>query len=251
MTAMKRSGRVLLLAAALAATPAPSQGPRAAQARPAGEHDCSLEPHQIVNVGSPVNGVLAEVSVDRGASVAKGQVVARLLSDVEAATVELRRARREFGARKAERNEELFRKQLISIHEKDELETNNRLAEMELLEAIENLNLRIIRSPFNGVVMERFLAPGDLVRQEKILRLAQVNPLNVEVVLPAELYGAVRVGAGGEVQVDAPVKLRARARIVAVDRVIDAASGTFRVRLELSNPDHRIPAGLKCRVKFG
>jgi hypothetical protein len=35
-----------------------------------------------------------------------------------------------------------------------------------------------------------------------------------------------------------------------VDTVIDAASGTFGVRLELPNPDYHIPAGLKCQVVF-
>jgi multidrug efflux pump subunit AcrA (membrane-fusion protein) len=35
-----------------------------------------------------------------------------------------------------------------------------------------------------------------------------------------------------------------------VDRVVDAASGTFRVRLELANPGNRIPAGIKCAVRF-
>lgn len=28
------------------------------------------------------------------------------------------------------------------------------------------------------------------------------------------------------------------------------ASGTFRMRLELPNPGNRIPAGIKCSVKF-
>ena len=36
-----------------------------------------------------------------------------------------------------------------------------------------------------------------------------------------------------------------------VDRVADAASSTFGVRLEIPNPDHRIPAGLKCKVRLG
>jgi hypothetical protein len=35
-----------------------------------------------------------------------------------------------------------------------------------------------------------------------------------------------------------------------VDRVIDAASGSFGVQLELPNPEHRIPGGLRCRVRF-
>jgi multidrug efflux pump subunit AcrA (membrane-fusion protein) len=36
-----------------------------------------------------------------------------------------------------------------------------------------------------------------------------------------------------------------------VDRVIDAASNTFRVRLELPNPGGSLPAGLRCRVDLG
>ncbi|MFN0162035.1 MAG: hypothetical protein ACKVQQ_12450, partial [Burkholderiales bacterium] len=36
-----------------------------------------------------------------------------------------------------------------------------------------------------------------------------------------------------------------------VDRVIDAASSTFRVRLELPNPDAKLPAGLRCKVDLG
>jgi hypothetical protein len=35
-----------------------------------------------------------------------------------------------------------------------------------------------------------------------------------------------------------------------VDRVIDAASGTFVLFVELPNPKHEIPAGIKCRAEF-
>ena len=44
--------------------------------------ECLLEPHLISNVGSPVEGTLREVLVDRGAIVTKGQVIARLNSAV-------------------------------------------------------------------------------------------------------------------------------------------------------------------------
>jgi multidrug efflux pump subunit AcrA (membrane-fusion protein) len=40
------------------------------------------------------------------------------------------------------------------------------------------------------------------------------------------------------------------ARVEIVDRVVDAASGTFGVRMTLPNPDRKIPAGLKCRARF-
>ncbi|MEO7940445.1 MAG: hypothetical protein ABIR55_17585 [Burkholderiaceae bacterium] len=36
-----------------------------------------------------------------------------------------------------------------------------------------------------------------------------------------------------------------------VDKVVDSASGTFGVRLELPNPSGSITAGVKCKVRFG
>jgi hypothetical protein len=42
-----------------------------------------------------------------------------------------------------------------------------------------------------------------------------------------------------------------KAKVAVVDQVFDAASGTIGVRLELPNPDLRLPAGIHCRVHFG
>ncbi len=214
------------------------------------EMECLVEPHLVTSLGSPVEGTLSEVLVDRGASVTKGQVVARLHSKVEAATVDLKAAQEEFGKRKVERNEELFRKQLISANEKDELETQTRIAGLELRQQQEVLAQRTIVSPLNGVVVERFLAPGERVGNDKILKIAQIDPLNVEVIAPVELFGAVRVGMTGEVRFAPLLPGSYKARVVVVDKVIDAASGTFGVRLELPNPGGRIPSGIKCRVRF-
>jgi hypothetical protein len=38
--------------------------------------------------------------------------------------------------------------------------------------------------------------------------------------------------------------------VAIVDRVVDSASGTFGVRLDLANPKGDIPAGIKCRARF-
>jgi RND family efflux transporter MFP subunit len=218
----------------------------------AGALECLLEPSMVVNVGSPVDGVLESVAVDRGDEVRRGQVVAKLQSAVEAATVSLSEARVEFGRRKVERNETLFQKQLISAHERDEMVTEARLQEEELKRAQEVLKQRTIVSPLDGVVVERRLAPGEFIRTDKsvVLRLAKINPLYVEVIAPASLFGNVRVGMSGSVTIAPFFAGSYKARVVAVDRVIDAASGTLGVRLELPNPGNRIPAGLKCSVVF-
>ena len=230
--------------------------PAAAQDGPerkaGGDFECLLEPRVVVNVGSAVDGVIQEITVERGDRVKVGQVVARLESGVEAASVEVRKARAEFGARKAERNVELFNRKLISAQEKDELDTEQKMTELELKKDIAALKLRTVLSPVNGVVVERYLSPGELVRQDKvkILKLAQIDPLNVEVVVPAQVYGSIKVGMGGDVSLPAPLRGVYKAKVTVVDPVIDAASGTFGVRLELPNPGGKIPSGIKCRVRF-
>ena len=222
----------------------------AADAR-AEKYECLVEPYVDVQISSGVPGVLAEVLVDRGDLVKQGQVLARLHSEVEKAQLELVKARGEFAERQVERNAELYLKQMISPHEKDELETEAHLLRLELREAEERLRLRTARSPIDGVVVERFYSAGEFVSEDPILRLAQIDPLRVEVAVPVLLYGKLRVGMRGSVEWEAPVSGVHEARVTVVDPIVDAASGTIGVRLELPNPDHRLPAGTKCWVTFG
>lgn len=214
------------------------------------EFECLLEPHEVVNVSSPVAGLLAAVDVERGDQVSKGQVIARLKSDVEQAAVDLSRARAEFGQRKVVRNEQLIQQKLISPSERDELETDSRVAQLELQQAEKVLEQRTIKSPIYGVVVERFLSAGEFVQSDPILKIAQLNPLNVEVIVPVDRLGNIHKGMKAVVHPQALVTGDLMAQVVIVDRVIDAASGTIGVRLKLPNPDYHIPAGLKCTVAF-
>jgi RND family efflux transporter MFP subunit len=241
------------------------------------EFDGLIEPHMTIKVGSPVTGTLATVDVERGDTVQKGQVLATLQSDVEKATMELARtranleasikaneARSEYSKRQKERIEELYKKEVMPFEKMDEAETNRKLSELELLEAIENKRLAQmefkraievvkrmeIRSPVKGVVVERFLSPGEYIENQPVLELAQIDPLNVEVILPLDMLGSVREGMIAEVKPESPVSGAYSAKVTIVDRVIDAASGTFGVRLEIPNSEYLIPPGLKCKVMF-
>ena len=69
-------------------------------------------------------------------------------------------------------------------------------------------------------------------------------------IVPISRLGNIHKGMKAVVQAQALVEGKFNARVVIVDQVIDAASGTVGVRLELPNPDYLIPAGLKCTVTF-
>ena len=74
--------------------------------------------------------------------------------------------------------------------------------------------------------------------------------IHVEAYVPLSQFGKIRVGSSAVVQPEEPVGGTHNVIVVVVDQVFDAASGTIGVRLELPNPDHRLPAGLKCQVRF-
>lgn len=211
---------------------------------------CLLEPSSRVEVASEVPGVLDDVLVERGASVRRGAVLARLRSGVEEASVTLARAKADFGLRKSTRNNELAAEEMISTHEKDEFETEAMIAKLELREAEERLRMRQILSPVDGVVVERHKSAGEYVGSEPVFTLVRVDPLHVEVVAPASRYGTIRKGMVATVRPEQPVGGAFKARVAIVDPVIDAASGTFGVRLSLPNPRNTLPAGLKCSVSF-
>lgn len=209
-----------------------------------------IEPHKVVLVSSQVPGVLDDVAVERGAQVKKGEIIAQLKSGLERAAVDLASAQLAFAKRRADRNAELFEKEMLSAHERDEMDTEIQLADLQLRQAQERLKMRTIRSPIHGVIVERYRSSGEFASEEPILKIAQLDPLNVEVILPFERFGAIKTGMIGEIQPEEPIGGLYQAKVVIVDQVIDAASGTFGVRLELPNPDYRLPAGLRCRVRF-
>ena len=214
------------------------------------ELECLLEPNMTASLGTQVPGVIAEVLVDRGDMVTAGQVVARLQSGAEQASVELKRAQTDYGLRRVKRNEELVAQELIPESDRDEVETQTRLAAIELKQQEAVLAQRVIRAPFGGVVVERMLNPGDRVYEEKILRIAQIDPLRVEVVVPARWMDQLKKGMRAEVNLAPYQSGKYPAKVVLVDRVVDAATATVGVRLHLANPRSAIPAGLRCTVRF-
>lgn len=212
--------------------------------------ECLLQPRLESNIGSPVEGVIRKVLVDRGRLVSAGQPLVELESHVEQAAVSLKQAQEDFGNRRIARNKDLFDKSLLSEGERDEIVTQTELARLERAHQQALLEQKTIRAPFAGLVVERYLSPGDRVLQEKILKLVQLDPLNVELIVPARLMGQIRAGMQARVSHPEFIPVPALARVEVVDRVVDVASSTIGVRLTLPNPGARIPAGIACTLEF-
>ncbi len=241
-----------------------------------GEGTCLIKPRQLVQIGSPVAGLLSDVLVDRGDTVHRGQVIARIESSVEQADLALDRLKAsndtairaettdlQMAQRVLERKSYLVQQGEANVSTLDEPQTKVRegalrleQAQMEQRQAAlaaerteRALELKQIHAPIDGVVIERKMSVGEYVyEQTPIMTIAEIDPLNVEVILPGARYGTISVGTAARIRPASPLGGEYEARVEVIDPVIDAASNTFGVRLLLPNPAHRIPAGLRCGI---
>ena len=212
--------------------------------------DCMIEPNRMVEISSPVEGVLDTISVDRSDEVKKGELIATIKSDVELVNVKISQERLKLSEVENRRAADLYRKKVITLTEKDKLDNEKKLYELDVQNAKANLALRQVRSPIDGVVVKRYFSQGEFVESKPIVKLAQLDPLKIEVISLVSNYGKIVKGMRARIVPEHGNYSELVADVVVVDKVIDAASGTFGVRLELANKDHAIPSGLKCKVHF-
>ncbi|ASJ73794.1 efflux RND transporter periplasmic adaptor subunit [Granulosicoccus antarcticus] len=240
--------------------------------------DCLIEPWVVSDVGSPVQGVIDKLLVDRGERVIRGQPVAQLESGVESSEVALAELRAttksEVQAREADlrlakmeltRLEDLYQQSMVSAQQRDESRSNYQIASAALTLAVENRNIqqlelkrsqrlyarRILTSPVDGVVVAQLAFAGEFVYDNPVMTIAALDPLRVEVMLPARLFGTIAVGDLARLYPELGGESALFSTVDVVDAMLDTRSGTFGVRLKLSNPDYKIPAGQRCRITFG
>lgn len=239
--------------------------------------DCVINPYRTVDLASSVPGVLETLYVDKSDYIEQGEIAASLVAGVERASVVLAKARAaiesevqvnsvnlDFDRRRKERMDALYEKKTISIEIKDEAEREHSLSrwrlqqardlknirQLELLRAEEQLKQKTIRTPIAGFVLTRFKEAGEYVEDQPIMRIAQLDPLYVEAVIPIEFHGQVNKGMRAQVYTGKSQSDSSEARVTVVDRVGDAGTGTYAIRLTLPNPDFKVLAGVRCSLKF-
>lgn len=239
---------------------------------------CLIEPEQVADVGSPVTGVIERLPVALGDAVEAGQTLAMLRADVERANAGVAALRSQVDAevkaaqanvvlarQKVDRARQLLAQDFVSAQAVEQAvaeaevavqklkmaQSQQRIYGQEQAVAQAQLGLRTLRSPIRGVVVERYSNLGERVEDRPVIRVASIDPLRVSLMVPIAQYGQVAVGDTLSIRPELPGLDALRATVQYVDKVVDAASNTFRVRLTLPNPDHRLPGGLRCKADWG
>lgn len=210
----------------------------------------ALEAEQEAVIVAKIGGVLLELLVEEGDAVREGQVVARL--DREQELLELRRARAALDKLENEfrRTRELFDKKLISRDDYDRVrfDLESQRAAIALSEL--QLSYTEVRSPIPGVISERMVKVGNLIQlHQPMFRVDDFDPLLAVLHAPERELSTLQRDQQAVMVFDSLPGAEFAGTLARISPVVDPETGTFKVTVEITDPDRRLKPGMFGRVK--
>ncbi len=197
-----------------------------------------------VEVCPESTGIITEVFVKEGQKVNKGDVLAKLNTEILERTMDELTVQLELAKTSYERQANLWKQNIGS--EMQYLQAKNKKENLE--KRIESLKAQIdlaeIKSPVSGIV--------DVVHQKKgnignpqIPFAKVVNISKIKIYADVSEYYLTKIKKGDKVEVYFPaLNRRLKATINQIGSSIDPNNRTFRVRINLNNPDKMIKPNL-------
>ena len=196
----------------------------------------SLEAEKQAQVLSRVSGLVGSLAAEEGDLVAEGDVLLTIdnpeyryrLQQAEATTGNLRSRFQRFEAMLAEE---------LSTEEEFQAARSD-LANAEAEEGLARLNLSYtsVRAPFSGRVISRLVDPGQNVSVgTELMVMADFDPLLARVHVPSRQFNKLSLDQTVDLVLDSDGRLL-KGRIKLISPVIDPASGTIKVTVEV--PDY-------------
>ncbi|HEV8700372.1 MAG TPA: efflux RND transporter periplasmic adaptor subunit [Candidatus Polarisedimenticolia bacterium] len=204
----------------------------------------NLVPENEVKVLAEADGRVAQLLVEEGNRVAKGQVLAQLVKDdaeisLKKAQVRLENARINF-----ERAQQELASNLISREQYDKDSLDNQIAQQELAEAKWRLEKTTIRSPFGGRVTERFVKLGQHLHPgEQLFTVSDFDPLVARIFLPEKDVFGLKEGRDVRITLKANDTTRFHGRIRQISPVVDTGTGTVKLTIEATAPPDEVRPG--------
>lgn len=198
------------------------------------ETHARLEAERWVEVVARAQGLAERLRTEEGDRVRAGQVLLNLEKqelelEVEQARVALDQIRATYA-----RTQALQERKMVSQQEYENTRNQLENAEVAMREVELRLEYADIRAPIDGVVMQRSVEVGDLVRSNQVVfAVADLEPLQARIRVPEKRMGQVQVGQEARITVD-PVPDRVfTASVRMISPGVDPASGTVKVTLDV------------------
>lgn len=207
------------------------------------------EADRKVMVLARTGGVLKELRVRRGSHVTKGEVIAVLSDEAREAQVEQARALVEQRRTELEAKRRLLQVNAVPRLELANLEAQYKAAEAALATAEAERDRGLVTAPWSGVVTD---VPAEIGTSafsfsgKEIAQIVALDPMLAVVEVSERRVSSIEVGDSAQVRLVNGGTVEGRIRYVS--KSASPATRTYRVEVELANPDGAIPDGITVEV---
>ena len=212
------------------------------------ETNGTLEAENEVDIVARVAAPIASLETEEGRRVRAGQVLARLEEEELRADLEIARVALEEARLAYERARKLEESQLISPEAYEQALTRFETAKARFEGAEIQLGYTVVRAPFSGLIVARYVDRAQQVAvNTPLFRLSDFDPLLAPIQVPERELPKLAIGQRAYLTVEAYPGRRFSARVLRISPVVDAATGTVKVTLEVDAEDTLRP-GMFARV---
>lgn len=208
-------------------------------------------PFRQVEVAAPVSSRITEMKVQEGDAVKEGQPLALLygkLEELEAQRAKVLLERREFEAKGARK---LYENRVIPEARALEARIDLDLARLQYETAAEQVRLRTVLAPMDGIVVARAHDAGETVSTaQPLFRILDLSRVVVQIEVEPRLLSTL--SPGHRVKVAFPAAAQpaiAEGEVVLVDPCA-GPGGKVRVKVVVDNPNRRIRSGTRATVEL-
>jgi membrane fusion protein (multidrug efflux system) len=210
-----------------------------------------IAPWVEVEVSAELGGTVQEIGFEKGQRVKKGQVLARVGTDLLQVALREAEAMLEEAEANYNRAKELFARQAVPRQELVTHTSRYHAAQARLELAKLRVQRSVIGAPVSGIAISRHVDVGEVVPPgARITFIHQVSRLKVEVGIPESDIAYFRSGGEATLEVDGyPGKLF-EGRIHFLGPVASGKTRTFQSEVAIDNPGNTLRPGMIARVSL-
>ncbi|MBU1180612.1 MAG: efflux RND transporter periplasmic adaptor subunit [Proteobacteria bacterium] len=231
--------------------------------RPFVESVGTLKPYDEVIVSSEVDGILRSIHVEEGSPVSRGQLIAEIKDtdyrlDAERAEAVLKQAEASLANADQEhqRKEALYREELVTKQQFDDISARLALAHGDLERAKSGLSLareKLSRAkvfaPMAGIVKEKKVTAGDYIRNgTNLISIIRTDKLKLSFSVPEKDVGSLREGQDIMFTADSFPGREFQGKVKTLYPNLDEKTRSLPVEALVANQDGSLKPGFFTRV---
>lgn len=202
-----------------------------------------------VEVVARVQGLLQKLNVEEGDIVRSGQVLAELDKRELNIAVQEAEARLENTREIYERSRKMLEQELTSQEQVGQAEYNYKTARSQYERASLNLDYASIEASFDGIITQRLIERGDLIRVNTVLfHLADTEKLLIRMFVPEKEMGRIDLGDKARIQTEMFPGKSFAGEVEMISPVVDPATGTVKVTVRVTEGQENLKPGMFCTL---